>query len=190
MNVKPGTRALGIAESYRSGANDSQLAGAVVRADRVVDGAGFGRCRVGGLDATEAIVSLFDRLERPDVRYCLLGAIAPAWFNLVDLEVVAEATDRPTIAVTVDASEGLEAGLEDAFDGADLQRRLERYRSLPPRQPIAVGEDTLWMRAVGIEHEAAATVIRAFTPERGPPEPIRVASVLARAADRDGSAVG
>ncbi|PSQ09470.1 DUF99 domain-containing protein, partial [Halobacteriales archaeon QS_7_68_65] len=54
--MKAGVRALGVAESSRPDATRSTLAGAVVRADRVVDGFAFGSCTVGGTDATETVV--------------------------------------------------------------------------------------------------------------------------------------
>ena len=67
--MKTGARALGVAESSRPDAARSTLAGAVVRADRVVDGFVVGSCAVGGTDATETVVALADRLDRADVAY-------------------------------------------------------------------------------------------------------------------------
>ncbi|MFP9190431.1 DUF99 family protein [Natrialbaceae archaeon A-CW1-1] len=198
MNVQRGTRALGVAESYRPDADHSTLAGAVVRADRVLDGAAFDRCTVGGLDATERICSLVASLERPDVRVLFVGAVAPAWYNLLDLEELADRTGLPVLAVTFEASEGLEDGLREAFSGAELETRLERYAALPRRHPVDLDDkagkddgptenETVYVRAVGLEPEVAASVVRAFTPEGGRPEPIRVARVLARASDVSGT---
>ncbi|UTF55530.1 DUF99 family protein [Natronosalvus rutilus] len=193
--MKPGTRALGVAESYRPGADESTLAGAVVRADRVLDGAIFDRCTVGGLDATEAIVSLVTGLERPDVRTCFVGAVAPAWYNLLDLEAIHDRTGVPVVAVTFEESEGLESGLREAFSGEALKTRLERYWSLPPRRSVRLesekGSDetgsnrveTVYVRVVGLKADQAASLVQVFTPEGGRPEPIRVARTLARAGD-------
>ena len=179
MSPKPGARALGIAESVRG--ERSTLAGAVVRADGIVDGATFGTCTVGGTDATEAVVDLVDALDRADVRYLLVGAIAPAWYNLLDLGSIHEATALPTIAVTFEASDGLEEGLREAFSGEALSDRLETYRSLPPRRALRVNEETIYVRSVGLDAEEAARVVRTFTPTGGRPEPVRVARLLARA---------
>ena len=86
--MKPGRRALGVAECYR-GTDDeetqSTLAGAVVRADRTVDDVVFAACTVGGTDATDAIVDAWHRLDREDVSYLLLSGVAPAWYNVVEL---------------------------------------------------------------------------------------------------------
>jgi hypothetical protein len=166
--VKAGTRALGVAESYvgtsrgdgerdavveadeasaREGATGerdpprSTLCGAVVRADRVLDGLGFEACTVGGTDATAATVRLVERVARPDVRFVLLAGVAPAWFNLLDLDRLHRAADRPVVAVSFEASAGLEPALREAFAGAALERRLDAYRALPPRRRVALDEE-------------------------------------------------
>ncbi|ELY65629.1 endonuclease dU [Natronococcus jeotgali] len=187
--MKPGARALGIAESFR-GRTDapdetrrSTVAGAVVRADRVVDGLGYRRCTVGGTDATDAVSELIDDVGRPDVRYVLIGATAPAWFNVLDFSAIERGSEQPVVSVTFEDSEGLEAGLEDAFSGAELEARLELYRRLPERRPVSVNDETVYVRSVGLEPGEAADVVRGFTPEGGRPEPIRVARQAARAAD-------
>jgi len=180
---KPGTRALGVAESYRGRDDEgaeSVLGGAVVRADRVVDGAALGRCRVGGLDATEAVATLVADLGREDARYCFLAGVAPAWFNVVDLHALAEAVARPVLAVSFESSQGLEAAIREAFDGEACERRLESYRRLPPRRPVETDGDTLYVRSVGVEDDRAAALVRAYT-VAGRPEPLRVARLFARA---------
>ncbi len=181
--MKPGARALGIAESFGRDDERSTLAGAVVRADRVLDGLAYRACTVGGTDATDAVAGLVDDLGRPDVQYVLVGAIAPAWYNLLDVPTVHERADRPVIAVTFEASDGLETGLREAFSGSALEARLERYRSLPDRQAVSVNDETVYIRHIGCEADEAAAVVRAFTPEGGRPEPIRVARQAARAGD-------
>ncbi|MFB6120113.1 MAG: DUF99 family protein [Halobacteriaceae archaeon] len=181
--MKSGVRALGVAESYR-GDERSTLSGAVVRASRVVDGFGFGDCAVGGTDATASVAALFDELGRADVRYVLVAGLALAWYNVVDLHAIADATDRPVISVTFEASEGLEPSLREEFAGDALAERLATYRAQPPRRPVDVGDERVFVRAAGCDDETAAEVVRAFTPEGGRPEPLRVARLAARGADR------
>jgi uncharacterized protein len=183
--VKPGVRALGIAESYRGTDGESTLCGAVVRADRTVDGFVFDSCTVGGTDATDAITTLYRRLDREDVQYVLIAGLALAWYNVVDLWALAAALDRPVLSITFEAStEGLEAGLRGAFSGMALTERRAIYDRQPPRQPVDVGEGVVFYRSVGRPDGDAATIIREFTPEGGRPEPLRVARLAARAADR------
>lgn len=179
--MKSGVRTLGVAESYRE--DTSTLAGVVVRADRVVDGFVFGQCTVGGSDATASVIELIERLDRPDVRYVLLAGIAPAWYNLLDLHAIGEVADRPVLSVSFEDSEGLESAFRDAFDGEALARRLETYRDQPPRRAVDLGGETVYVRTVGCPTEEAERVVRAFTPEGGRPEPLRVAREAARAVE-------
>jgi endonuclease V-like protein UPF0215 family len=181
--VKAGTRALGIAESYRGERGRSTLAGAVVRASRVVDGFVVGSCTVGGTDATEAIVDLHDRLDRPDVNYLFVAGIAPAWYNVLDLDRLHDATGIPVLSISFEESEGLEPALREEFSGDALATRLDTYRAQPPRYRCSVNDETLFVRSIGIDDEEAARVVREFTPEGGRPEPLRIARLAARAAD-------
>lgn len=180
--MKPGTRTLGVAESYEG--EGSTLAGVVVRADRSVDGFAFGSCTVGGTDATAAIADLWTRLDREDVEYVLVAGIALAWYNLVDLPTLHDVVERPVLSVTFEASPGLEEPLREAFSGDALADRLATYRSQPDRERVAVNEHAVYLRAVGIEPAEARDVVRTLTPAGGRPEPLRVAGLAARAADR------
>ena len=179
--MKAGVRALGVAESYSG--QTSTLAGVVVRADRTVDGLVFGTCTVGGTDATKTVAALFERLGRADVRYLLVAGIAPAWFNVLDLRDIADAVDRPVVSVTFEDSDGLAGAIRDAFDGENAERRLSTYRAQPERRAVSVGTETVYVRAVGLGDGEAADVVRAFTPEGGRPEPLRVARLAARAVE-------
>lgn len=180
--MKSGIRALGVAESYHD--ETSTLAGAVVRADRVVDGFGFGQCTVGGTDATDAVIDLIERLDRPDVRYVMCAGIAPAWYNLLDLQAIGEAVDRPVVSVSFEDSDGLEPALRSAFEGEALASRLAIYREQPARRGVDLDDETVYVRAVGCSQQEAERVVRAFTPEGGRPEPLRVAKEAARACER------
>ena len=179
--MKAGVRTLGIAESYRG--DQSTLAGVVIRASRVVDGFAFANCTVGGTDATDATIYLFEQLNREDVHYLLVSGLALAGYNVVDLRRVHEATDRPVLSVTYEESDGLEDGIREAFDGEERDRRLELFRAQPDRQQLLVNDEQVFVRAVGVDESEARDVIRAFTPEGGRPEPVRVARLAARAAD-------
>jgi len=179
--VKPGVRALGVAESYRG--DVSTLAGCVVRADRAVDGFAFSTCTVGGTDATAAIAAIFETLDREDIRVLLVAGIAPAWFNVVDLHRLHERTGVPALSVSFETSPGLEAAIGEAFDGEAARSRLETYRAQPDRRAVAVDEETVYVRSVGVEDDDADTIVRGFTPEGGRPEPVRVARLAARGAE-------
>lgn len=188
--MKSGVRALGVAESYPGTAHaeegvESTLAGAVLRADRVLDGLAFSTCTVGGVDATDAVARLWADLDRPDVRYLILAGVAPAWYNLLDPRDLHERTDRPVIAVTFEPSDGpLEEALAREFSGEALEPRLRIAERLPPRSRLSVNDETVFVRAAGCATSEARDVVRAFTPEGGRPEPLRVARMAARAGRR------
>jgi hypothetical protein len=188
--MKSGTRALGIAESYGArGPPDgdpttSTLAGVVTNVTGTVDGFSFGSCTVGGLDSTAAVIGLVERLDRPDVRYLLVAGVALAWYNILELDALSQAVDRPVLAVTFEDSDGLEPALHRAFEGTERQTRVERYRALPDRDPVTVDEEQCFVRAVGLDAEEATRVVREYTLSGGRPEPVRVARQAARAADR------
>ncbi|WP_276249346.1 DUF99 family protein [Haloarcula rara] len=178
--MKPGRRALGIAASDRD--QRSHLAGAVVRADRAVDGFVFGTCTVGGSDATVAVCDMFDRLDREDLGYLFLSGIAPAWFNLLDLHAIHDHTGLATLSVSFEASPGLADAIRDAFASDDtIADRLATYRAQPARRELSVNDDTVFVRSVGLEADEADAVVRAYTPTGGRPEPLRVARLAARA---------
>ncbi len=185
--MKPGVRAIGIAESYagdrcRNG-DSSTLAGAVVRADRVVDGLAFGTCTVGGTDGTEAVQRLVSDLDREDAQFLLVAGIAPAWYNILDLQAIAGTVDRPVVSVSFEASEGLKPALEAEFSGEDVDERLDIYRRQPARERLVVNGETVFVRSVGVDGRDLE-IVRAFTPEGGRPEPLRVAQTAAQAVDR------
>ena len=186
--MEPASRTLGVA--FSDGDRTSRIAGAVVRADGTLDGLGFERCTVGGTDATDAVIDLVDALGREDVPHVACAGIAPAWFNLLDLRRLHETLDRPVYSVSYEASPGLEPALRAAFDGDALDRRLETYRSLPPRIRVEREDPTaddphdepLFVRAVGIDDGRAAAAVRGLVREEfRRPEPLRIAAIAASA---------
>ena len=179
--MKKGVRALGVAESYRGEDGDSYLGGAVVRADGVVEGFRFTTITVGGTDATEAVVGLYEDFDREDLRFALVSGVAPAWYNIVDIGAVHEATGIPVVSVTYEQGDenGLESAIEDEFEGDALEERLELYDSLPARRRLLVGGNDLYVRSIGVADERADEWVRGFTHD-GRPEPVRVARLAAR----------
>jgi len=174
--MKQGVRALGVAESYRGETGDSYLAGAVVRGSYAVDGLVYTTATVGGTDATDAVVELYDR---DDVRLLMLSGVALSWYNIVDLHAVNEATGVPVASVTYEESDGLRRAIRDEFDGEARDERLATYDSLPPRRPVSVCDTTFYLRSVGVPDERADEWMRGFTHD-GRPEPVRVARLAAR----------
>lgn len=180
--MKPGVRALGIAESYRG--DRSTLCGAVTTADGVPDGFIFADCTVGGLDVTAAIAACWDGIDRDDVQYVFVSGVALAWYNIVDVDQLATAIDVPTILLTFEDSEGLDDALAEHFEGEALAERRRRYEALPDRVPVELADGRIFARVVGSLDRGPAEVVTRFTRAGRRPEPVRIARLAARAADR------
>jgi endonuclease V-like protein UPF0215 family len=114
--AKKGLRALGIAESY-AGRTRSCLAGVVMRKDLRIDGFATGQVTVGGTDATDTVIAMVRALDRNDLNVILLSGCVIAWYNIIGIDRVAEATGIPVICVTYEESDGLEADIRHHFPG-------------------------------------------------------------------------
>ena len=178
---KKGIRALGIAECFRKGlSRRSVLAGVVMRADLIVDGFSFSSATVGGLDATEAVLRLYERLGRKDVNVIMLNGCVISWYNVVDLGEVADRTGKPLICVTYEPSPGLEKYFKQYFP-SDWPERLAIYERNGPRKAVELRTGhRVFIRALGVEEEEAIRVLNKFTLHGSIPEPLRLARLLAR----------
>ncbi|PKG32738.1 DUF99 family protein [Methanoregula sp.] len=175
---KKGLRALGIAESY-TGSTTSTLAGIVMRKDLRIDGFCFGTVTVGGMDATEAIIGMVNRLQRKDLNVILLSGCVIAWFNVIDPGRIAEVTGVPAICVTYEESDGLAEDIRHHFPHDEL--RLLAYQDLGNRNPVRLHTgQSIYLRSWGITADDAARLCNDFTHEGGIPEPLRVARLCAR----------
>jgi len=175
---KKGLRALGISESY-AGRTRSTLAGVVMRKDLRIDGFCSGHVTVGGMDSTETILAMIRGLDRRDINIVLLSGCVIAWFNVIDVQRIADESGIPVICVTYEESDGLLDDLRYHFPGDD--ERLQAYTRLGERMPLDLGDNrTIYLRVAGIGYSDAARFCRDFTFEGKIPEPLRVARLLAR----------
>lgn len=181
--MKAGVRALGLAFSGDDADARLVTCAAVVRADRVVDGLALDARQTADYAATAAVQALLDRMDRPDAAHVLLAGVAPPWFDVLDLDAVHDAAERPVVAVSFEPSPGLADAIDREFAGDPRAARRARYDTLPPRRRVEAGEAALFVRAVGCPDNEAARVVRGHTPTgQGRPEPLRVARLGARAA--------
>ncbi|MEE8402788.1 MAG: DUF99 family protein [Candidatus Hydrothermarchaeaceae archaeon] len=177
---KKGLRALGIAESFRKGEGErAVLAGVVMRGDLQIDGFALTTITVGGLDGTDGVLDIFEKLDRTDINVVLLNGCVISLFNLVDIFTVCDKIDIPVICVTYEESEGLEKYFAE-FD--DCDERMEIYERLGERMPVKLhtGHEVL-VRCAGIEEERdVRALLDRFTLQGAIPEPLKVARLLAR----------
>lgn len=180
---KSGLRALGIAESFSRTLPFSFLAGVVMRADLRVDGLAYAQAKVGGDDATQAVLEIYQQLDRKDINVLLLEGAVISWFNVIDLQEIWKKTKRPLICLTYQDSPGLEKYILEYFP--DSEEKIRRYRDLGERSAIRLKTGyEVYVRAYGADLEEARILLNKFTRDGRTPEPLRLAGLAARAAHR------
>lgn len=178
---KIGIRSLGISESFKKNVKGkSILAGVVVRADRIIDGFGLSLTTIGGMDATENIISLYKALKRKDINVIFLNGCVISWFNIIDLKEVYRKLDVPLICITYEESEGLKKYLKEYFK-KDWEDRYKIYLKNGNREKIILNtKKTIFVRNLGMELSQAERLLNKFTIQGAIPEPLRISRLLAR----------
>ncbi|MFX0097135.1 MAG: DUF99 family protein [Candidatus Hodarchaeota archaeon] len=179
---KKGIRVLGISESFqKEKSKKSVLAGVVIRADRIVDGFAATTITLGGFDATDGIVRIFDIVDRTDINVLMLNGVIIAWFNVIDLNLLHERLSIPIIAVTYEESqESLKKYFREYFPKS-WERKMEVYVRNGEREHILLrtGHEVL-VRYLGMGKREAKSLLDKFTIQGSIPEPLRVSRLLAR----------
>lgn len=184
---KPALRVLGIAESFVRSSPKSVVAGVVMRADLRIDGFSFARATVGGDDATEAVLKIYEDLDRSDVNALLLSGVAVSWFNIIDIVEVFERTGKPLVCLTYEESPGLEKYIREYFPRPE--EKLQRYGRLGMREQLRLNTGyEIYVLTLGCSAEEARILLNKFTLDGRVPEPVRVARLAARAALKRNSA--
>ena len=178
---KRGIRAFGVSESFiKSSSKRSILAGVVMRSDLIVDGFSFTTATVGGMDSTQRIIEMYENMKRDDVNLILLNGCVISWYNVVDLNFLAEATGLPLICVTYRESKGLEKFFKELFP-EDYERRIEVYHRNGSRREVTLKTGKkVFIRFIGMNLEEAEFILNKFVLVGAIPEPLRVARLLAR----------
>ncbi|MHA2408300.1 MAG: endonuclease dU [Candidatus Ranarchaeia archaeon] len=181
---KRGIRVLGIAESFqKTKGSDSILAAVIMRGDFLVDGCGFEKITVGGLDATEKVISLVEKLERTDIHVILLNGCVISWFNIIDLEEVADKTGLPVICVTYQPSKGIEKYIREYFTGEEVTKRLALYNEMKDRKKILLKTGfEVFVKTGGVNIQETKGILNRFIHQGKIVEPLRVAKLLAHTA--------
>jgi endonuclease V-like protein UPF0215 family len=179
---KKGIRALGIAESFKKNKGKrSVLAGIVMRSDMIIDGFVFGSAEIGGDDATDEIVNMFQRLNRNDINVIMLGGSVISMYNIIDIDSLGLRTDTPVISVTFKESGGLEPHIKHHFPDS-WEKKLSAYNKLGVREAVKLYTNyTVYIRTYGLSSEISKRILDKFTIQGAIPEPIRLARLLARA---------
>lgn len=182
---KKGVRVLGVAESFEKSESRSIMAGVVMRGDLRIDGFGICTPTIGGTNSTAELVSMFNRLNRKDIRVWMLGGSVISWFNIVDISALHEGTDIPVISISYHPSEGIEKYLKEYFPD-DWKPRLDILERTGDRKLIQLRTGhSLYLSVAGIGVSRARNLLDKLTIDGRVPEPVRVARTIAAGLHRD-----
>ena len=182
---KKGVRVLGVAESFEKSETRSIMAGVIMRGDLRIDGFGVCTPTVGGKDSTRELISMFNRLNRKDIRTWMLGGSIISWFNIIDITALYESTDTPVICVSYHDSDGIEKYLKEYFPD-DWKTRLNILERTGDRKIIQLPTGhSLYLSVAGIGMTRARNLISKLTIDGRIPEPVRVARTIAAGLHRD-----
>ena len=152
---------------------------AVLFEDSQISSVKMGRIEVDGRDANRVVRSLLRSMRFDAV---MLSGISFGGFNLINIDKLAHDTRKPVIALTGDKpdNKAVRTALRDHFD--DWRERWQmvlaagRVYSCKPLKD----EPKLYFEVKGASPAFAREVVRATAVISRLPEPIRVASILAR----------
>ena len=180
MNLeKRGLRGLAIAESHTVHTPRSILAGVVMRRDGIIDGFVLGGATLRGDDATDEILTIYDRLGRCDIGYLLISGLVISMYNMVDVERIHGELGVPVIGVTYRDSEGIRDSIRRHFQ--DPGAKLKAYDMLGPRTRIRLHTSHyIYTRSAGCTIKEVKLLLDSITIQGSIPEPLRVARLLAR----------
>ena len=177
---KKGLRGLAIAESFTQNSKKSILAGVVMRRDFVIDGFVLGNATLEGDDATDAILSMYKKLNRADISYLLISGIIISMYNIVDLKKISETLDIPVIGITYQDSEGIEEAIRHHFPNS-YESKLKEYKELGDREKITLHTSyDVYIRNEGCILSDVQHLLDELTLQGSFPEPLRVAQLLAK----------
>ena len=176
---KKGIRGLAIAESFSQDSKKSVLSGIVMSTDLVIDGFVMGYSTVGGDDATDSILTMYEKLDRPDVSFLLISGIVISLYNIVDVKRISEKTGIPVIGVTYEESSGIEDAIKHHFPES-YESKLAEYSKLGSREKITLHTShNLYIRNEGCTALEAKQLLDKMTLQGSVPEPLRIAQLLA-----------
>ena len=154
-----------------------------MRADLRVDGVAYATATVGGDDATEGVLKIYEQLGRADINAMILSGAVISWFNIIEIQEVFKKIQKPVICLTYEESPGLERYIREYFP--DPEEKLRRYQRLGRREIISLKTGyEVYIRTLGATAEEARVLLNKFTLDGRIPEPVRVARLAARAAMR------
>src|SRR3989441_4571507 len=177
--MKAKSRFLGIDDApFRFSDETVPVVGVVVQAPSYIEGVLTTLAEVDGHDATERIASMVRRSRyRAGLAAILIDGTAVGGFNVIDIDAVRAAVDRPVVTVTRKKPNlgSIETALRRRFD--DWQERLATIRR-HEIEAIGTGHGSVWVTYVGASRTEGQEALSLTTLRGGLPEPLRVAHLL------------
>ncbi len=175
-------RAMGIAESFSLNSPLSFLSGVVMRRDFNIDGVIITTITVGGSDATDSVIKLYEKMHRNDISAIIINGCVLSMYNIVEASRVNHQTTIPVVCIA--SREG--KNLENIMASHSELSRIESYLSLgkQSRTKLKTGYD-IWIRAFGLDLNEAVNLLNAYTVTGRVPEPVRVARLISSACLRN-----
>jgi endonuclease V-like protein UPF0215 family len=177
---KKGFRGFAVAESFKHRDVSSRLAGVVIRRDLIIDDFVFGKCTIGGNDATDAILKMYHNLARDDLNFIAISGLILSMYNIVNIQKIWEEVKLPVIGVTYEDSPGIEDSIKHHFPDS-YHTKIEQYYKIGKRTRIILhtGQE-LYIRTEGCSISESQKLLDALTLQGSVPEPLRVAQLLAK----------
>ncbi len=178
--MKAKSRFLGIDDApFRFSDETVPVVGVVVQAPSYIEGVLTTLAEVDGHDATERIAAMVRRSRyHAGLAAILIDGTAVGGFNVIDIDAVHEAVDRPVVTVTRKKPNlgSIETALRRRFDDWEGRLAIIRRHELAS---IRTAHGTVWVTYVGAT-EAEVQEALSLTTVRGVlPEPLRVAHLIA-----------
>ena len=176
---KKGIRGLAIAESFSQNSKKSILSGIVMSTDLIIDGFVFGHSTVGGDDATDAILEMYEKLDRQDVSFLLISGIVISLYNIIDMKRISEKIGLPVIGITYEESSGIEDAIKHHFPES-YKSKLTEYSKLESRKKITLHTSyNLYVRNEGCTVLETKQLLDKITLQGSIPEPLKITQLLA-----------
>ena len=178
--MKAKSRFLGIDDApFRFSDETVPVVGVVVQAPAYIEGVLTTLAEVDGHDATERIAAMVRRSRYlAGLGTILIDGTAVGGFNVIDIDALHEAVDRPVVTVTRKKPnlDSIETALRRRFD--DWKERLAIIRR-HEIESIRTEHGTLWVTYVGAKPNDVQNALSLTTVRGVLPEPLRVAHLIA-----------
>ena len=164
----------------RAHRGDVPIVGAVYARARL-DGVVLGKVRRDGVNSTAKVAAMIqDSPFAEHVQAVLVGGIALAGFNVIDLAALHAQLGKPVLVVARRAPDlrAIERTLRTRVPGGAKKWRL--IQQAGPMEPV----EGVWVQRAGLTPAQAAELVRRHRAHGNLPEPLRVAHLLAGAVVR------